>query len=137
VRELLHDYADCRSRYGGGADALEREAEISGFAEIVRGLGLDDPATVDLSRYRQWARNIGEKRINHIVSHKQRSAYDRAARVLAALAEVMAATGKKKEAQALLQDYCKVRYNRHVAFRKEVREAVGKSIILRGMAAGL
>jgi len=49
----------------------------------------------------------------------------------------MAATGRKKEAQALLQDYCKVRCNRHVAFRKEVRQAVGGSAILRGMAAGL
>ncbi len=137
VRELLHDYADCHSIYPDSVDEPDPDPEVSGFQEVVRGLGLADAAAADLSRYRQWARNIGEKRINHIVANKQRGAYDRAAQVLAALAEDMTAAGKKKEAQALLQDYCKVRYNRHVAFRKEVREAVGKSIILRGMAAGL
>lgn len=137
VRELLHDYAGCRSYYPDSFDGSERDPDVSGLEEIMRGLGLVDPATVDADRYRQWAGNIGEKRINHIVSNKQRSAYDRAAQVLAALAEDMTAAGKKSEAKALLQDYCKVRYNRHVAFRKEVREAVGKSVILRGMAAGL
>ena len=137
IPDLLRDYADRDSFYIDSFDDSESKADRSGFQEITRGLGLVDPATVDLSRFRQWARNIGEKRVNHIVSGKQRTAYARASKVLAALAESLAVIGRKGEAQALLQDYCKVRYNRHVAFRKEVKRAVGQSAILRGMAAGL
>lgn len=137
IRDMLRDYGECISMHSSNFDEPENETKLSGFQEIIRGLGLADPASLDLNLYRQWAETIGENRVNHIVSNKQRTAYDRAAKALAVLAEVMAATGMKKEALAFLQGYCKTRYNRHVAFRREVKQAVEQSRILRGMEAGL
>jgi hypothetical protein len=53
------------------------------------------------------------------------------------LTEILATDGDKKKAQNLLHEYCRVLYNRLIAFRREVRETVGKSEVLRGMADGL
>jgi hypothetical protein len=57
--------------------------------------------------------------------------------VLGSLAEAMTAEGNKNKVDSLLHEYCRVRYNRHTAFRCEVRQAVEKSQILRGMTEGL
>lgn len=108
-----------------------------GASKIKTGLGLASPSPADLARFRKWAEDIGQKRIQNIVGYKHRDAYDRAAMVLGALAEALAATGEKNRAQVLLQDYCKTRFNRHTAFRTAVRQAVQTSPPLKGMAAGL
>lgn len=111
----------------------------SGFEEIKHGLDLVNinSNTFNLDSYRKWTGTIGEQRVNDIVSNTHRSAYDRAAMVLGSLAEVMVANGDEKKAQALLTEYCKVLYNRHSAFRREVREAVGRSQILADLGEGL
>lgn len=137
IEELLRYYAQ-DSHYLYDRMTISTGEAANDFAqEIVMGLSLAHPAETDLARYRKWTETIGHKRIQHIVGNKQRGAYDRAARVLCALAEALAAGGEKGKAQALLLEYCKTRYNRHTAFRNEVKKAVKESPLLRGMEAGL
>lgn len=137
IRNLLEDYAGDRIVFFDSYDDRAIETGAAGFREVKRGLDLVDTSSIDLNRYRQWAEDIGEQRVNHIVANKYRNAYDRAAIALGSLAEVMMAEGDKSKARSLLHEYCRVRYNRHVAFRRDVRQAVGKSQILRGMTDGL
>jgi hypothetical protein len=126
IRKMLLDYAD----QGGtpfdfaGADAADA---LSPYPEIIRGLALVDPEAADLKRCLDWAKAMGEARINHIVANKQRAVYDRAARVLGALAEACVARGDQAGAEQLLRDYYQLRYNRHAAFRKEVKAVVSLS----------
>jgi hypothetical protein len=42
-------------------------------------------------------------------------------------------TDTKRKPKPFLHEYCKVLYNRHPTFRREVREGVGNSKILVGM----
>lgn len=132
-RNLLEDYGGGNTVFFDSYDDQPIDTGTSGFLEIKRGLDQILTASLDLNRYRQWVVDIGEQRINHIVSNKHRKAYGRAAMVLGSLAEVMTAEGNKNKAGSLLHEYCRVRYNRHVAFRREVRQAVDKSQVLRGM----
>ena len=139
IHQQLEDYGGCNTIFFDSYSTHPIEENRSGFEEIKHGLDLvdTDSKTLDLDSYRKWAGTIGEQRVNHIVSNTHRSAYDRAATVLGSLAETMAAKGEKKKAQALLHEYCKVLYNHHTAFRREVRDAVGSSQILGGLGGGL
>ncbi|MCP4342625.1 MAG: hypothetical protein GY799_28025 [Desulfobulbaceae bacterium] len=139
IHQQLEDYGGCHTIFFDSYSTQPIKESRSGFEEIKHGLNLvdTDSKSLDLDSYRKWAGTIGEQRVNHIVSNTHRSAYDRAATVLGSLAETMAANGDKKKAQALLHEYCKVLYNRHTAFRREVREAVGLSEILGGLGGGL
>ncbi len=136
-RDLLKNYAGGNKVFFDSYDDQPIDTKTSGFLEVKRGLDQIITASPDMNRYRQWAIDIGEQRINHIVSNKHRKAYERAAMVLVSLAEAMTAEGNENKADSLLHEYCRVRYNRHVAFRREVRQAVDKSQILRGMTDGL
>lgn len=136
-RQLLKDYSGGRDVFFSGYDEDVIDSDASGFQEIKRGLEQFLDSSPDCNRFREWAEHIGEQRVNHLVSNKHRKAYDRAAMILGALAECMAAEGNRKKAQSLLHDYCRVRYNRHTAFRREVRAAVGASEMLKGMGGEL
>lgn len=137
IHQLLEDYGGGNTVFFDSYNPGLIGENSSGAKQIRQGLRLVDKTTIDLDSFRKWSGTIGEQRINHIVSTTHRSAYDRAAKVLGALAETMVVTGDKKKAQALLQEYCKVLYNRHSAFRREVRKAVDSSRILAGMCGGL
>ncbi len=137
IHQLLEDYGGGDTIFFDSYNPRSIGENSSGAKEIRQGLRLVDKTTIDLDSYRKWAGTIGEQRVNHIVSNTHRSAYNRAAKVLGALAETMVMAGDQKKAQALLQEYCKVLYNRHSAFRREVRQAVSSSKILAGMGGGL
>jgi hypothetical protein len=137
IHKQLENYAGYHTIFFDSYTTHSAEENRSGFEEIKHGLNLVDAKNLDLDSYRKWTGTIGEQRVNHIVSNTHRGAYDRAAIVLGSLAETMAANGEKKKAQALLHEYCKVLYNRHTAFRREVRDAVGSSEILSGMGGVL
>ncbi len=137
TKSVLEDYADSNTIYFNSYKDRSTAPSTSGFLEIVHGLDRVDTTSLDLDQYRQWSGTIGEKRVNEIVSNTHRSAYGSAAMVLGSLAETMAAAGNNNKAQALLHEYCKVLYNRHTAFKREVREAVGRSKILCSLGDGL
>ena len=69
--------------------------------------------------------------MDDIVSNTHRGAYDRAAMVLGSLAEVFAAKGETKTAQNLFHEFCKQKYNRHTAFKREVRSVIAGSRLLK------
>jgi hypothetical protein len=48
-----------------------------------------------------------------------------------------AANPSSQYSQALLHEYCKVLYQRHAAFRREVRKGVGNSEIFISMGGGV
>ena len=61
-----------------------------------------------------------KKRVDEIVSNTHRGAYNRAAMVLGSIAEVFTAKGETQIAQDLFHEFCKQKYNRHTAFKREV-----------------
>ena len=130
ITGLLKYYADSNILYFDSYESRPAESDTSNFKEILRGLQNVDASSLDLEHYRKWVWDIGQKRVNHIVSNTHRKAYERAAMTLCSLAESLAVKGDKDKAQSLLHEYCRVRYNRHPAFRREMREVVGKSKVL-------
>lgn len=132
IRELLREYAG-QAGIPFGSPASEEVDDTSMRQEIATGLALAGLTKADLGRCHQWAEEMGAARINHIVGNKHRNVYDRAALVLGAMAEARAATGDRAGAEELLRDYYQRRYNRHAAFRKEVKAVVGQSPMLRGV----
>lgn len=134
VYRLLDNYSTSLSSHYL-ADTVFRDKDSSTMLkEILHGLELVDTTSLDMGYYQKWVMDIGEKRVNHIVSNTYRKAYPRAAMVLTSLAEILAYTGATEQAQTLLHGYCKVRYSRHRAFRQEVREAVATSEIIGDLA---
>jgi hypothetical protein len=132
IKGLFDDYGSlCSVPFDADVCGCKDEEAASMQEEIMQGLALAPPKAADLTRYHAWARKIGETRVNQIVSNKHRGAYDRAASVLGALAEALAATGEKAAAGNLLQDYYQNRYNRYAAFRKELKKAVNQSPALK------
>jgi hypothetical protein len=101
------------------------------YNEILSGL-----KTANLSEYHtwqhfKWAQKIGKKRVDDIVSRTHRGAYHRAAMVLGSLAEVFIAKGETQIAQDLFHEFCKQKYNRHTAFKCEVRSIIDGSKLLK------
>ncbi len=137
IHDLLKYYTNPDVIFLNGYNCRPAVPETTDVNEILQGLQNIDTSSLDLEHYRKWVWDIGQKRVNHIVSNTHRSAYERAAMTLCSLAEFIAIQGDKDKAQALLREYCRVRYNRHPAFRREMREVVGKSRILCGMVGGL
>lgn len=137
IQKLLKRYSDSNSIFF--CDSNDYIVDLGGsiLDEIICGLDNVDAAFLDSHGHSKWASEIGEKRINHIVSNKYRKAYQRAAEVLTSLAELLALSGDKKGAKTLLQEYCHIRYSRHRAFRQEMRKVVGDSQMVGEMIEGL
>lgn len=138
ISTLIEDYAD---RYFvevfdhdfSDRDDLEGEC----LRQIMQGLAMTKLSDAELKRYFQWAVKLGEKRINHIVSNKYRKAYDRAAKVLVAMAEAYAAIDDNQKAVSMLKKYYHQLFNRFSAFRSEVREVLDMSEILKRKSIGV
>ncbi len=130
IQKLLTWYSGMGSVYSH--DFPVGEDDRTGFFrdEIIKGLRQARLQPSMLKQCTDWAFQIGRNRVDGIVSNTHRAAYERAALVLGSLAEVHAARGDVEKAASLLNEYCKQRYNRHVAFRREVKEVVSESILL-------
>ena len=77
---------------------------------------------------------IGSKRIEQIVSSQHRSAYQRAAEVLGALAECFLLRGDVEKARDTMHEYRNQKFSRHKAFRQKLDQVIGSSKILsRGL----
>ncbi|PIP44150.1 MAG: hypothetical protein COX17_03065 [Deltaproteobacteria bacterium CG23_combo_of_CG06-09_8_20_14_all_60_8] len=126
INDLLKWYAN-QTAVPSHRFSVADESEPSCCEEIRQGLNSCEVPAKDLAEYCQWARTIGGKRINQIVSSKHRFAYDRAAGVLGALAEALEASGQPDKARELLREYFHDRFSRFAAFRREVRTAISRS----------
>nr|WP_319495376.1 hypothetical protein [uncultured Desulfobacter sp.] len=100
------------------------------YNEILNGLKAANLSEYHTLQNFKWAQKIGKNRVDEIVSNTHRGAYDRAAMVLGSLAEVFTAKGETQSAQDLFHEFCKQKYNRHTAFKREVRSIIDDSRIL-------
>jgi hypothetical protein len=74
----------------------------------------------DWKRYFDKVKARAEARIKAILDGHKRGAYDRAAELLMALVQTQSLRGERAQADRMLEEYTKVRYNRFVAFKKEL-----------------
>lgn len=109
----------------------ENQAPAFFYKEIGSGLKHASLSEYHVGKYFKWAEKIGRKRVDDIVSNTHRGAYDRAAMVLCCLAEVHAAKGDTRAAENLFHEFCKQKYNRHTAFKREVKAVVDGSNLLK------
>ncbi|MGM0540354.1 MAG: hypothetical protein ACQERT_14285 [Thermodesulfobacteriota bacterium] len=125
IRELLAGYADRRDGFEFSDDTNDK---ISSFYEhINRSKDTVQIVAPRSNQYWEWVFAIGRNRIEHIVSNKYRNAYRKAAQVLGVLAEMYAARGEDNKGKQIIREYCQGKYNRHVAFKREVQEVLKTS----------
>jgi len=130
IKTLLKDYANKRAIYSERF-SIDDGKGVSFYNEIIKGLTQNKEIKSQAAEYLSWAEEIGKGRIEHIVSNKHRRAYERAAQVLASLAEAYLVMGQKSKAANILHSYYNEKYNRFSAFRKEVKAVVKASDLLR------
>lgn len=132
IRTVLEEYADREFAYSMSVVRVDDHKHAVGLCkEILRGLEQAGCPKRERTKYFNWAKRVGEDRIDSIVSNKHRKAYRRAAEVLCALAEAYVVMGVKDKAIDLVNVFCSEKYRRHSAFRKEVRHVIGSSRLLR------
>jgi len=141
---LLHRYADAQShhwRFEEMMDDWDEEAEDLAeahagiktipqhddklpdkfFSEAILAAIAHSPLpSGDWKRYFDKVKTRGEARIKAILDGHKRGAYDRAAELLMALVQTQSLRGERAQADRMLEEYTKVRYNRFVAFKKEL-----------------
>ncbi|CCK78190.1 uncharacterized protein TOL2_C00200 [Desulfobacula toluolica Tol2] len=66
-----------------------------------------------------------------MVSNQHRGAYEKAALMLGVLAEVHAVQGDQEKAPNLIHEYCKEKYNRHIAFKRKIKTMISRSRLLQ------
>ena len=137
VRRVLKRYAD--SDFGSyefsGADEEAPEDQVATRSavsdEIIRGLHSVTVSPKEKQDYLLWAVKIGRKRIEAIVSNKHRKAYERAAEVLASLAECYVLIGEPIAGHGIIDEYRNQKFNRHSAFCAELDAIIASSALLR------
>jgi hypothetical protein len=85
--------------------------------------------------YEAWVDKIGRGRVEAIVSGLNLGAYDRAAGVLGALAEYYFISNGVERARSLLHEYAFMKFPRHHAFRREVKNVASRSALLKVLRA--
>lgn len=132
IKQVLDRGLDNRYAYSDRfAVADEKNPSLFFYDEILNGLKAAKLSEYHTGQDFKWAQEIGRKRVDDIVSNTHRGAYDRAAMVLGSLAEVFTAKGETKTAQNLFHEFCKQKYNRHTAFKREVRSVIAGSRLLK------
>ncbi len=128
IQTLLKEYA-ARSFSFDYADKGQEKI----YSQIGKGLASSRLSPLEEEKYWAWAERIGRERVERIVSAKHRGAYDRAARVLCALGETFILSNAREKAHSLFNEFLRVKFPRHHAFRTEVKHVVGKSVLLKDL----
>ena len=126
IDTLLREYADRITSTFGGNPGKKRDL----YTEIVKGLALVELTQAETQKYLSWVGKVGQDRAEYIFSNQHRTAYDRAARALGALAECYVLSNERDKAKSLLHEFTQVKFRRHHAFRAEVKRVVGSSLLL-------
>jgi hypothetical protein len=131
VQALLREYAEETYSFHHGDGEGEGREMIHG--EIARGLASIRLSQSEKEKYSAWAERIGRDRVERIVSGKHRRAYDRAAQVLGALAEYHVLSNARDKALSLLNEFLRVKFPRHHAFRTEAKHVMQGTELLRDL----
>ncbi|MFW5797593.1 MAG: hypothetical protein ACOCXE_03700, partial [Spirochaetota bacterium] len=135
IERLLEEHAGPSQVFiDSQTDEKERHTRSYLVSSVMEGVAKAELDENIVASYLRWAETVGRARVDFIVSQKQRGAYRRAAEVLVALAELYAATGRPQLAADLIDEY-RDRFNRHSAFKRELREALSQTD-LRGISRG-
>lgn len=111
--------------------SLLKEHARNSSSEIIKGLMLVSLTESKKRQYLMWTDNICRERVEQIVSNQHRNAYDRAARAMGAVAECYVHLNKKDNAIRLLNEFVRIKFPRHSAFRAEVKRVVNGSALLK------
>ena len=123
VRTLIHEGWEFDDYH----EKLESGDLGSRFRAYLENVLKNQPiAEKDLKRYFQSAEKAARKRIDAIVSNKFRKSYWKAAQLILAIAETYWSNGKHDEGQGLI-DHFRGKYNRHSAFKSELKGMAAKS----------
>jgi hypothetical protein len=106
---------------------------LNAFKEILTGLMSVEIRDAEARKYAVWADKIGRARIEAIASGRHRGAYDRAARVLGALAKYYILANVTEKARSLLHEFIFVKFPRHHAFRREAKNTASGSALIRDL----
>jgi hypothetical protein len=139
VQRLLRRHADTLDAPSEFPEGPDLKPEVSGRSEprtsvseeILTGLRSATTSPEEITQYRLWAMSIGRRRVEQIVGAKHRGAYDRAAEVLAALAECCVLNGDEEGGRDLIDEYRNRKFNRYPAFRGELDRVLACSSILQ------
>ena len=127
VGEIFRLYAGRPKKYSYySEDGGEKYNEIA-IEEVEKGIGNAKPSPEEATDWLEWAEHIGCARIDHIVSNKNRGAYDRAALTLGALCEYYVLASDMPMARNLMHGFISEKYPRHTAFRNEVKSVIARS----------
>jgi hypothetical protein len=123
VRTLMHD----DWKIDDYPEELESDDLGSRFRAYLENVLKDQPiAEKDLKRHFHSAEKAAKKRIDAIVSNKFRKSYWKAAQLILAIAEAYWSDGKIEDGQELI-DHFRGKYNRHSAFKSELKGMAAKS----------
>jgi len=78
------------------------------------------------NKYLNWCIAEAEARLNEIVGGQHRGSYNKAANLIVSVAELLAVKGNKQRGAELINKYHQ-KYNRHRAFRQELKDATARS----------
>jgi hypothetical protein len=132
IKQVLNRGLDNWYAYSDSVAVADKKTpSLFFYDEILSGLKAAKLSEYHTGQYFEWAQEIGRNRVDEIVSNTHRGAYNRAAMVLGSLAEVFIAKGETKIAQNLFDEFCKQKYNRHTAFKREVRSVIAGSRLLK------
>jgi hypothetical protein len=129
IRDLIKFYSKIGSSAYSWSGGLGTDSTI--HDEIVKGLMQFQATAADRQNFWDWAERLGRERIDHIVGHKHRNAYARAAMVLGALTESLVLCNQPGKAQQLVHEFYGDRYKHYPSFRSEVKSVFGASILLK------
>ncbi len=131
IERLLVEYAEPPHLFIDPEAESDEEADrpdgylVQAIVEGLTQAALDQETATS---YLRWAEKVARARVDHVVSKKHRGAYRSAAETLVALGEHYAVTARPDSAATLIQKY-RDRFNRHTAFKRELREVLSQSAL--------
>ena len=113
--------------------AVSEQSAVDIPALLIARLAVLSTRQARQSAYREAAKQVALRRVEDIVSNQHRNAYDRAAQIAVAYAEMLKLSGHPGDATAIPKELV-ARFPRHSAFRAELQTAWRSSSVVRGMA---
>ncbi|MFH1126701.1 MAG: hypothetical protein ABIG84_06290 [archaeon] len=123
LEELWNTATGISGEYHTLRDADVPQRFKDAMAKVFCSIRLSDD---EADKYMHLCITEAGNRADAIVGEKHRGSYYKAANLLVAAAEVLASRGRESDGTRLIDKYHQV-YNRHSAFRKELKEAAKRS----------
>jgi len=112
-----------------GGEGEEGSESGKSFLSVIKAayrdaMGLTPIPTADQQKVLKWCLDVSRRRVREIVGKQRRKSYGKAATLAVSCAETLAARGKQRQAETLLNQI-KDEFPRHRAFQQELKTAQG------------